>query len=156
MFRTNFSRLAAAAPTPVAKPTKMQVLHKILTGEVQFKGKNLVKECNVAAAFGASWQTELNEYAKALPKEEQAVIARQVARLNVTRFTTRELAELAGNGAANLDAAAAAYNVQKGVESLSKHGEASFVEYVTAEAKNANWSADAVSKYIAEVKAAKK
>src|SRR3989338_4526082 len=110
MFLFNLSRLAAPAPAAAAKPTKMQVLHKILTGETQFKGKALVKECNVAAVFGANWQTELNDYAKSLPEKEKTELTRQVARLNVTRYTTRELAEFAGNGAANVDAAAKAYN----------------------------------------------
>ena len=158
MFRFNLSRLAAAQPAAAvaAKPSKMQTLHKILTGEVQFKGKALVKECNVAAVFGANWQTELNDYAKSLPKEQQAVLNKQVARLNVTKYTARELADFAGNGAQNVDAAAKAYNLAKGVEMLQKEGEAKFVEYVNVEAKNANWSADAASKYVAEVKAAKK
>ena len=158
MFRVNLSRFAAATPAAVAagKPSKMQSLHKILTGEVQFKGKALLKECNVAAVFGNNWQTELADYSKSLPKEEQAVLNRQIARLNVTRYTTRELADFAGNGAQNIDAAAKAYNVSKGAEMLAREGEAKFVEYVNAEAKNANWSADAVSKYVAEVKAAKK
>ena len=158
MFRCNLSRFAAATPAAAAagKTSKMQSLHKILTGEVQFKGKALVKECNVAAVFGNKWQSELAEYTKTLPKEEQTVLNRQVARLNATRYTTRELAEFAGNGPQNIDAAAQAYNVSKGAEFLAREGEAKFVEYVNAEAKNANWGADAVSKYVAEVKGAKK
>lgn len=160
MFRRCPSVFAAAAvataPAVAAKPSKMQTLHKILTGEVALKGKALVKDCNIVAVFGDSWQAELTDYAKSLSEAERTVLNRQVARLNLTRYTTRELADFGGNGPENVDAAAKAYNNAKGAQLLAAAGEAKFVEMVKAEAKLARWSDAEVAKYIAEVKSAKK
>lgn len=157
MLRASLSHFNAAPAAAVkAAPSKMQVLHNILIGTTQFKGKALVKECNVAAAFGATWQTELSEYAKSLKAEEKTVLDRQIARLNLTRYTTRELADFAAQGADGVDAAAKAYNVKNGVTLLTRDGEAKFTEFVKVEAANANWSEVQVKSYIAEVKAAKK
>ncbi|CUG72673.1 Hypothetical protein, putative, partial [Bodo saltans] len=145
-----------SAPAATEKRTKMQTLHKILTGEVQFKNKALVKDANVELQFGAGWKTELEAYAGKLPAEEKQTLLRQIARLNLTRYTTRELAQFGADGASAVDAAAAEYNVSQGIAFLQAKGDAEFTRYVQEEAKNANWSADATSKYIASVKAAKK
>lgn len=145
-----------SAPAATEKRSKMQTLHKILTGEVQFKNKALVKDSNIELQFGADWKTELEAYAGKLPAEEKQVLLRQVARLNLTRYTTRELAQFGADGTAAVDAAAADYNLTQGIAYFQAKGEAEFSRYVQEEAKNANWSADATSKYIANVKASAK
>jgi hypothetical protein len=142
-----------AAPAVTEKRSKMQTLHKILTGEVQFKNKALVKDANIELQFGANWKSELEQYAAKLPAEEKQTLLRQVARLNLTRYTTRELAQFGADGSAAVDAAAGEYNVAQGAAMLQAKGESEFTRYVQEEAKNANWSADATSKYIANVKA---
>lgn len=151
MFRFNTARLSAPAAS-----TKMQTLHKILIGEVQFKNKAAVKECNVEHMFGASWKKEITEYAAKLGAAEKQVLERQVARLNATRYTTRELATYGGNGASAIDAAARGAMVCQAIGYLNANGEAAFVQHVNAEAKNANWSDADVKKFIDEVKTAKK
>mmetsp|Transcript_76804 Transcript_76804/g.89236 ORF Transcript_76804/g.89236 Transcript_76804/m.89236 type:complete len:167 (+) Transcript_76804:45-545(+) len=143
---------ATAAVTE--KRSKMQTLHKILTGEIAFKNKALVKECNIELQFGAGWKKELQEYAAKLSAEEKKVLDRQVARLSLTRYTTRELAQFGGAGSAGVDAAAVEYNIAQGVAYLQAKGESEFSRYVQVEAKNANWGDDAVKQYVANVKAA--
>lgn len=143
---------ATAAVTE--KRSKMQTLHKILTGEVAFKNKALVKECNIELQFGAGWKKELQEYATKLSAEEKKVLERQVARLSLTRYTTRELALFGGAGSAGVDAAAAEYNIAQGVAYLQAKGESEFTNYVQSEAKVANWSDAAVKSFVANVKAA--
>ena len=49
-------RFQTAAPAASTTNSKQQVLHKILTGEVQFKNKALVKDSNVELQFGANWK----------------------------------------------------------------------------------------------------
>lgn len=149
------ARFQATAPA-TEKRSKMQTLHKILTGEVQFKNKVLVKECNVELQFGANWKKELEEYSAKLSADEKKVLQRQVARLALTRYTTRELAQFGGDGSAAVDANAAEYNVAQGVAYLQSKGEAEFTRFAQEEGKLANWSADAISKYVANVKAAAK
>eukprot|EP00657_Telonema_sp_P-1_P005053 TRINITY_DN22172_c0_g1_i1.p1 TRINITY_DN22172_c0_g1~~TRINITY_DN22172_c0_g1_i1.p1 ORF type:complete len:154 (+),score=65.39 TRINITY_DN22172_c0_g1_i1:89-550(+) len=100
-----FNAVAAAVPA------KMQTLHKILIGEVIFKNKALVKESNVEQVFGAEWKKELEAYASKLPADQKKVLDRQVARLSLTRYTTRELAQFATKGPENVDAAANAFMV---------------------------------------------
>ena len=145
-----FNAVAAAAPA------KMQTLHKILIGEVIFKNKALVKESNVEQVFGAEWKKELEAYASKLPADQKKVLERQVARLSLTRYTTRELAQFATKGPENVDAAANAFMVAEARKMIAAKGEAAFVEHVNAEAKLANWTDAAVKKFIDEVKTAKK
>lgn len=153
MFRFNATRFAA--PAAVETRSKLQTLHKILLGEVQFKNKAAVKESNIEHQFGANWKKELNEYAAKLGAEEKKILDRQVARLNATRYTTRELATFGGNGAAHLDAAAHSAMVCQAVGYLNANGEQAFVDYVNKEAKNANWSKSQAQQFIDEVKASK-
>lgn len=153
--RRTLPLLAAAAPAGVEKRSKMQTLHKILTGEIAFKNKALVKECNVELMFGAGWKKELETYAAKLGAEEKKTVQRQVARLSLTRYTTRELAQFGGNGADGVDAAAQSFMLTEGVRMLKEKGDNQFVEYVKAEAKNANWPQDVTDRFIANVKAAK-
>lgn len=153
MFRRAVPLYAAAA---AADNKKMVTLHKILTGETQFKGKGLVKECNVEQQFGAGWKKELEAYAGTLKAEEKVVLQRQVARLSLTRFTTRELACFAGDGPAGVEGAAQAYNLCEGVRILNAKGDAEFTAFVKSEASLANWTDAQTTKYIEQVKAAKK
>ena len=146
---------ADAAAKPAEKQSKMQVLHSILVGKATFKNKALVKECNVEAVFGAGWKAELDTYAKGLKADEKAVLDRQVARLALTRYTTRELADFAGDGVANVDANAEAFNLKNGRALLAKVGEAEFTAAVKAEGKLANWDDARINKFIADVKAKK-
>ena len=148
-------RFQTAAPAASTTNSKQQVLHKILTGEVQFKNKALVKDSNVELQFGANWKKELEEYASKLPAAEKKTVLRQAARLNLTRYTTRELAQYAGE-VESVDVVAAQANVQEGVAFFQAKGEADFTAYVKAEAKNANWSEEQAAKFIASVKAAAK
>lgn len=151
MFRRATMRLAE----PAAAPTKIQTLHKLLIGEVAFKNKGLLKQANVEAQFGAQWQSELDTYAKTLSAADQAILKRQVERLALTRYTTRELAQFAVNGPALVDATAQASQIEDGVALLKKEGEAEFKRIVTEEAKLANWSDAQTSAFIASVQKAK-
>lgn len=145
--------VAALAVDPQLK--KMQTLHKILTGEVQFKNKALVKECNVELMFGANWKTEAAAYAKGLKKAEAEIFARQIARLSLTRYTTRELAQYAANGPALVDETAKASQIADGSRLLREVGDAEFTKIVQAEAKSANWSEKEANQFIADVKGKK-
>ena len=155
MFARRAIRLAAAPAPAIEKRSKMQTLHKILTGEVQFKNKALVKECNVELMFGAGWKSELEAYTAKLAAPEKKALQAQVQRLSLTRYTTRELAMFAGNGAEGVDAGAQSYMLCQGANMLKANGEAAFVAHVNAEAKMANWSADATKKFIENVKVQK-
>jgi hypothetical protein len=156
-------RLSVAVPVAIAARfqsapatnPKAQTLQKILTGEVQFKNKAPLKDSFVELQFGANWKKELEEYAGKLPAAEKKTLLRQAARLNYTRYTTREIAQWGGE-VESIDAVAAQANIQEGVAFLQAKGEADFVAHVQAEAKNANWSADQTAKFIADVKAAAK
>ena len=148
------ARFAATAASPAVGATKMQVLHKILTGEAQFKNKVPVKESYVEQQFGEGWKKELAEYTATLPEAQKAVLNRQVARLSLTRYTTRELAQYAGE-VESVDVVAARANIADGVAFLKAKGESDFVAHVNKEAKLSNWSDEQKAKFIAAVKAAK-
>lgn len=151
------ARFAAdAAPAKVEKRSKMQTLHKILTGEVQFKNKALLKECNVELMFGKGWKEEFSAYAGALPAAEKEVAQRQVARLALTRYTVRELGELCANGPSTLEEATQNANIAKGVAVLKGKGEAEFTRVAKEEAALANWSEADTTKFISAVLAAGK
>ena len=122
-------RFQTAAPAASTTNSKQQVLHKILTGEVQFKNKALVKDSNVELQFGANWKKELEEYASKLPAAEKKTVLRQAARLNLTRYTTRELAQYAGE-VESVDVVAAQANVQEGVAFFQAKGEADFTAWL--------------------------
>eukprot|EP00744_Colponema_vietnamica_P007377 GILI01010625.1.p2 GENE.GILI01010625.1~~GILI01010625.1.p2 ORF type:complete len:157 (-),score=49.47 GILI01010625.1:105-575(-) len=153
MFRVNAARLAA--PAAVETRSKLQTLHKILLGEVQFKNKAAVKESHIEQQFGASWKKDLTEYAAKLGAEEKKILERQVARLNATRYTTRELANFGGNGPSNIDAAARGAMVCQAIGFLNTQGEQAFVEHVNKEARIANWSESQTQQFIQEVKSSK-
>ncbi|RNF13799.1 uncharacterized protein Tco025E_06052 [Trypanosoma conorhini] len=154
------SFLALAAATPTAAPTaaaaaklKMHTLHKILTGELHFKNKVPVKECNIVHQFGDNWQSELSEYAKTLSAEQRKVVERQVARVKLTRYTVAELAAYCGEGPAHLDEVAREANIEQGVAFLREKGVEEFDKYVAAEAANANWKPQEAKKFADAVKA---
>lgn len=152
-----FNATAAAAPAAAAGNPKIQTLMKILLGEVAFKNKALLKQSNVEAMFGPTWRNELEAYAmKNCSDAEKHILCRQVDRLCLTRYTIRELAMFATKGAENVDAAANAFMVAEAKKMIAAKGEAAFLEHVKAEAKLANWSDEAVKKFIDEVKNAKK
>ena len=138
------------------KAGKMETLHKILIGEVAFKNNAPVKECYVETQFGADWKKELTSYAGSLKADEKVILERQVSRLSLTKYTTRELAQFGGDGPAGVEGAAKASNICAAVGYLSAKGDAEFTTYVKEEGARNNWSADQVSKFVAEVKAAKK
>lgn len=157
MMRLSLLRLAAAPATaaaPAADP-KMTALHKLLTGEVQFRNGAPLKVCNIEAKFGANWKAELESYAKKLPAEQKTVLERQMARVLLTRFTTRELSVYCGEGPELVEKVAQAANIAEAKEYAKQHGAEKLAAYVKAEAKNANWSDAEVSKFLAAVKAAK-
>lgn len=149
-----FRRAAVLRAADVAAPTKMQTLHKILTGEVIFKNKNLTAAYSVEAAFGANWKSEFDAYAKTLPAPEQAVAKRQADRVLLTRYTARELAKFAANGPQHVDATARLSQLEDGRKLLKSVGDAEFSKIVSEEAKLANWDDAAAKKFVADVKSA--
>eukprot|EP00759_Apiculatamorpha_spiralis_P000524 PhF_6_TR10179/c0_g1_i1/m.15785 len=142
MRRSIFTFAAAAAtaapttPQPVTL-TKPQLLSKILTNDgVSFKNKVPVKSANIEQSFGKNWQQELG----AAAQEEK--VARQIRRLALTRYTSRELAAyLADGGVARLDANARAAQIADGQAYVATNGEQEFRALVAREGKLANWSA---------------
>ncbi|CBH16105.1 uncharacterized protein TEOVI_000813500 [Trypanosoma equiperdum] len=148
----SFSAASAAAAAPVTS-TKMQTLHKLLTGEVSFKNKAPVKDCNIVHQFGENWATELSAYAKTLPAEQQKIIVRQIARVKLTRYTVAELAAYCGDGPALLDETARAANIEQGVAFVKAKGVEAFEKYVAEESTNANWKPEEAKKFIEDVKA---
>lgn len=162
MRRSLFVLAAAAAPAAApaaaaasAANSKMAALHKILTGEVQFRNNAGLKVCNIEHSFGPNWRSEIEAYAKTLPAEPKALLERQIARVLFTRYTTRELAQYAGEGAQYLDSVAQAANVQQGKAYLQKNGAEKFEAYVKEAAQVANWSDADAKKFIDAVKSAK-
>jgi hypothetical protein len=147
MFRRATFRLAEANP-------KMQTLHKLLTGETQFKNKGLLKQCNVEAMFGAQWAQELDAYAKTLSAKDQDIIKRQVERLSLTRYTTRELAQYAVNGPTLVDQTAQASLIADGVNLRKEKGDAEFKRIVADEAKLGNWDDAKTKNFISAVEKA--
>lgn len=146
---------AAAAAASAPGDARMATLHKILIGEQQFRNNAAVKVCNVEHNFGANWKSEIEAYAAKLPDDQKAILTRQIARVQLTRYTTRELGQYGAEGTQHLDAVAKAANIAQGKEYLAKNGEDKFVAYVHQEAKNANWSEADAKAFIDAVKAAK-
>jgi hypothetical protein len=157
MMRCSFLRLAAApaAAAAASSDPKMATLHKLLTGEAQFRGNTPLKECNIEHNFGANWRSDLEAYAKSLPAEQKKVLERQVARVSLTRYTTRELGEYCGEGPEHVDKVAREANIAQAKAYANKHGADKLEAYVKAEAKNAGWSDADAKKFIDAVKAAK-
>lgn len=161
MMRSSFVRLAAPAPGAAAAGSvsqgdlKMSALHKLLTGEVQFRNHAPLKACNIEHNFGANWKSDIEAYAKTLPADQKSVLERQVARVQLTRYTTRELGEYCGEGPEHVDAAAREANIAQAKAYAQKNGADKLEAYVQAEAKNAGWSAADAKKFLEAVKAAK-
>eukprot|EP01084_Bolivina_argentea_P164536 286056_1 len=139
-----------------ASKGKMETLHKIPTGEVAFKDNAPVKDCYVETQFGADWKKELEVYAKNLKADEKAILERQVSRLTLTKYTTRELAQFAGDGPAAVEGAAQGANICAGLGFLNAKGESEFTTYVKEEGARNNWTVEQVTKFVDSVKAAKK
>ncbi|PWV14779.1 hypothetical protein C3747_33g219 [Trypanosoma cruzi] len=159
MMRRSFCLFAAAAATTTAAasaaaPTnaKMSTLYKVLTGELHFKNKVPVKECNIVHQFGEDWESELSAYAKALSAQQKTLLERQMVRLKLTRYTVAELSDYCGDGPAHLDALAREANIEQGVAFLKEKGIEAFEKYVAEEAVNANWKPADVKKFIDAVK----
>ncbi|KPI87378.1 hypothetical protein ABL78_3566 [Leptomonas seymouri] len=161
MMRCSFLRLAAApaaagaAATAAPSDPKMASLHKLFTGELQFRGNAPLKVCNIEHNFGPNWRAELEAYAKSLPAEQKKVLERQVARVALTRYTTRELSLYCGEGPENVDKVAREANIAQAKAYAEKHGVDKLEAYVQGEAKNAGWSDADAKKFIDAVKAAK-
>lgn len=157
MMRRCFTRFSAAAVSGSASTSeeashKLKTLHKLLTGEVHFKNGVPLKYCNVVHNFGEQWQAEIEAYANKLPTDQKTVLQRQISRVLLTRYTTRELALYGGDGPENLDKNAQTANVEQGRLFLEKFGEDKFKTHVQQEAKNANWSEAQVNAFINSVK----
>lgn len=158
-MRRSFGVFAAAAasvaaPTSASNP-KMAALHKLLTGEIHFRNDAPLKACNIEHNFGANWKSEAEAYAKTLPADQKTIFERQITRVSLTRYTTRELSIYCGEGPEHVDAVARQRNIADGKAYLQNHGNEKFEAYVKAEAKNANWSEEDGKKFIDAVKAAK-
>lgn len=152
MLCRSFLRLTAVSAG--AENHKLQTLHKLLIGEVQFKNNVPLKYCNVVHKFGENWKEEIESYANSLPEDNRAVLQRQIARLMLTRYTTRELAMYGGDGPEKLDENARKANVDQGKVYLAEHGEEAFENYVKTEAKYANWTDEQALEFINAVKQA--
>ena len=150
MFRRATFRMAEAG----AANNKMATLHKLLTGETTFKNGGLLKQCNVEAMFGAQWAQEFDAYAKTLSAAEQATAKRQIERLALTRYTTRELAQFAVNGPALVDQTAQASLIADGVNLRKEKGASEFNRIVSEEAKLANWDANKTKAFVSAVEKA--
>ena len=135
--------------------SKMQSLHSIMIGETTFKNKALLKVCNVELMFGAKWQQEYEAFTKTLPAPQMAVAKKQLGRLLLTSYTTRELSMYAGNGPNGIKGAAEGSMLCEGVGMLKSKGEAAFVAAAQEEGKLANWTTASINEYISKVKAAK-
>uniref|UniRef100_A0A0A9X9S1 ADNP homeobox protein 2 n=2 Tax=Lygus hesperus TaxID=30085 RepID=A0A0A9X9S1_LYGHE len=101
---------------------KMTTLYKLLTGDVQLRNKTPVKMCYLEHNFGPKWQSELKEFAQTLSAEQRALVERQLARIQLTRYTTRELAEYGGEGPTQLYAVSRHANVVQGKVYLDEFG----------------------------------
>jgi hypothetical protein len=150
MFRRCTFRMAEAAPAN----TKMATLAKLLTGETTFKNKGLLKATNVEAMFGAQWAKELDAFAKTMPASEQTLLKRQVERLQLTRYTTAELAKFAVSGPALVDQTAQANLIADGVNLRKSKGAAEFNKIVAEEAALCNWDDAKTKAYVAAVEKA--
>lgn len=160
MFRATTRCLSAQAEM---QKQKMTTLYKVITGESQFKNKAPVKDCNVAAVFGEAWKAELDawfnaEYCKKMTAEDKVVaqgrLNKYLARLELTRFTSSELAASFAEGAHKVAAHAEANNVAAAKAFLKSAGGAAFDSHVAAEAKNANWTAEQTAAFVKKVKSA--
>ncbi|CAG9583993.1 conserved hypothetical protein [Leishmania major strain Friedlin] len=160
MMRSSFVHKAAAAAagggmTATSSDHKMASLHKLLTGEVQFRNNALLKTCNIEHNFGATWKSDIEAYAKCLPADERSCLERQVARVMLTRYTTRELAEYCGEGPEHVDAVAREANIAQAKAHAQQYGADKLEAYVKAESKNAGWSEAETKSFLDAVKAAK-
>ncbi|KAG5490601.1 hypothetical protein JKF63_00722 [Porcisia hertigi] len=159
MMRSSFVCMAVpVAATGAAIATsgdpKMTSLHKLLTGEVQFRNNAPLKACNIEHNFGANWRSDIEAYAKSLPADQKSALERQVARVMLTRYTTRELAEYCSEGPEHLEAVAREANVAQAKTYAQINGLDKLEAYVNAEAKNAGWSSGDAKKFLDAVKAA--
>ncbi|KAG5464297.1 hypothetical protein LSCM1_00478 [Leishmania martiniquensis] len=160
MMRSSFARKAAsavagAAAVATSSDPKMVSLHKLLIGEVQFRNNVLLKECNIVHNFGANWKSDIEAYAKSLPADQKSALERQIARVRLTRYTTRELAEHCGEGPEHLDAVAREANIAQAKAYAQLNGADKLEAYVQAEAKNAGWSDAETKNFMDAVKASK-
>ncbi|CAJ1036798.1 hypothetical protein, conserved [Leishmania lindenbergi] len=159
MMRASFVRKAASAvvcgaTTATPSDLKMTSLHKLLTGEVQFRNNAPLKVCNIEHNFGPNWKSEIEDYATSLPTDQKNFLKRQVQRVSLTRYTSRELAEYCGEGPEHLDAVARDANIAQAKAYAQKNGADQLEAYVNAEAKNAGWSDAETKSFLDAVKAA--
>ncbi|CCW63889.1 unnamed protein product [Phytomonas sp. EM1] len=153
--RTGGGSAPDATPSATARTNRLSVLHKLLIGEVQFRNRALLKVCNLEHSFGAGWRSEIESYTATLPPSDANLLRRQLARVDLTRFTTRELAMYGGEGPTHLASVAREANLAQGKAFLDAKGVKAFEAYVKAEATNANWSQADRDQFIKDVKALK-
>ncbi|KAG5465028.1 hypothetical protein LSCM4_00480 [Leishmania orientalis] len=159
MMRSSFVRkgasaVAGGAAVAGSNDLKMASLHKLLTGEVQFRNGALLKECNIEHNFGANWKADMELYAKSLPADQKKILERQIARVTLTRYTTRELAEYCGEGPEHVDAVAREANIAQAKAYAQLNGTEKLEAYVKAESRNAGWSDAEAKKFMDAVKSA--
>ena len=149
LFANSVLRKAAAVNTT----DKLPFLHKLLIGEATFKDKVPVRYSHVEKVFGSTWQAELSDWAATnLDAEARSVLQRQINRLHLTRYTTRELAQyLAKGGVRNLEKNAEAAQLADARAYLAARGEEATREMIEAEAKLANWPKAMTEKFIKKV-----
>lgn len=160
MLRTTTRLLSAQAEL---QKQKMTTLFKLVTGETSFKNKAPVKDCNVVAVFGDAWKAELDawfngEYTKKMTADDKTVararLDKYLSRLELTRYTSSELAKYFADGAQGVAANAEADQIAAAKDFMKSAGGSAFDAHVAAEAKNANWSAAQTAEFIKKVKAA--
>eukprot|EP01063_Lacrimia_lanifica_P033781 TRINITY_DN611_c0_g1_i2.p2 TRINITY_DN611_c0_g1~~TRINITY_DN611_c0_g1_i2.p2 ORF type:complete len:162 (+),score=74.96 TRINITY_DN611_c0_g1_i2:68-553(+) len=142
---------------------KMTDLYRLVTGEVQFKNKAPVKDSTITSKFGDAWRTELDawfsgEFTKKMTPEDKTVararLDKYLARLELTRYTSSELARNFSEGAHAVAANAEKENIAQAKEFMKSAGGSAFEAHVASEAKAANWSAEQTAAFIKKVQAA--
>eukprot|EP01064_Diplonema_japonicum_P022192 TRINITY_DN3186_c0_g2_i1.p1 TRINITY_DN3186_c0_g2~~TRINITY_DN3186_c0_g2_i1.p1 ORF type:complete len:161 (+),score=51.37 TRINITY_DN3186_c0_g2_i1:73-555(+) len=160
MFRSTAVRMCAAKEL---HNQKMSTLYKIIVGDISFKNKAPVKDSTVTEVFGSSWSTDLKAWfasdftAKMDKADKEAatvVLEKYLTRLDLTRYTTRELGQFMTTGAANVAATAEAHNVSQAKEFIKANSEAAFKAHVIAEAANSNWTSAQAEEFMKKVKSA--
>mmetsp|Transcript_18894 Transcript_18894/g.29639 ORF Transcript_18894/g.29639 Transcript_18894/m.29639 type:complete len:163 (-) Transcript_18894:23-511(-) len=155
MFRS--LRLSSSGADAQGSTTnKLSYLHKLLVGDAVFKDNVPVRLSYVLHSFGDNWQAEVSQWAKMnLDPSGQAVLARQINRLHLTKYTNREFGQfLQEGGIRNLDANAQAAQKEDALAYLQTKGESAFRALVEQEGKLSNWTKEKRMEFFESVIAA--
>merc|ERR1711976_8188 len=100
------------------------------------------------AMFGSDYGAQLkNQY------KDEKELDRQLQRIELTQYTTRELLAGLENGPTGLAAAVKQNNLQQAVDYYRAVGDAEFATYVAKEGERSNWTKSEVAAFTKEVAA---